>query len=477
MKKNDQIELYIEDIGIDGSGIGHAEGMTFFVKDALIGDRILAGVTKLKKNYGYARLQKILDASPDRVEAACPIARPCGGCQFQTLAYEKQLEFKQKKVTDSLIRIGGLTGIKEIMEPIIGMQDPWRYRNKAQYPVGYDRDGNLVAGFFAGRTHQIIPCEDCKLGAEENRKILQIILGHMNRYQISAYNETDGTGLVRHVLIRKAFSNGQLLVCLILNGDVMPEEEILADSLFSLSGMTSFSVNTNTKRTNVILGDRIRVVRGEPFIIDTIGSIQYRISPKSFFQVNPVQTAKLYGKALEFADLNGTETVWDLYCGIGTISLFLAQKARKVYGVEIVPEAIEDARENARLNGIGNAEFFVGKSEEILPAYYERERQQGRTARADVIVVDPPRKGCDPVLLDTILAMEPDRIVYVSCDPATLARDLKILTAGGYTVKKVQPTDMFPHSVHVETVCCLYHQKKDFISVPYAPKDAEYLKK
>ena len=452
MKKNDQIELLIEDMGVDGSGIGHAEGMTFFVKDAVIGDHVRASVTKLKKTYGYARLQEILEPSPDRVAPPCPIARPCGGCQFQMLSYEKQLEFKQKKVRDSLVRIGGLTEAEALMDPIIGMETPWRYRNKAQFPVGYDKEGNLIAGFYAGRTHRIIPCEDCLLGTEENRQILQIILEHMKRYDIPAYSEEDGTGLVRHVLIRKAFSNGQILVCLIINGKTLPEEEKLADALFALPGMTSFSVNTNTKRTNVILGDTVRLIRGEACITDTIGDIQYRISPKSFFQVNPVQTARLYGKALEFADLSGTETVWDLYCGIGTISLFLAQRARQVYGVEIVPEAILDAKENARLNGIGNAEFYTGKSEEILPAWYEQQRQQGRTPHADVIVVDPPRKGCDPALLETILAMQPDRVVYVSCDPATLARDLKILSEGGYTVRKIQPVDMFPHSVHVETV-------------------------
>ncbi len=458
MQKNDEMILKIEDMGVDGAGIGKADGMTFFVKDAVIGDVVRAKVMKLKKTYGYARLMELLEASPDRVEPKCPYYRQCGGCQIQALSYEKQLEFKERKVRNNLERIGGFSEIP--MEPIVGMEEPYHYRNKAQFPVGTDKDGHIVTGFYAGRTHTIIPNRDCALGLPVNREILDLVIDFMEKYHVSAYDEETGKGLVRHVLIRCGFTSKEKMVCLIINGKSLPHSEKLVEALRKIDGMTSISINCNTERTNVILGRKTVVLWGQEYITDQIGEISYEISPVSFYQVNPVQTEKLYGLALEYADLHGEETVWDLYCGIGTISLFLAQKAKQVYGVEIIPQAIENAKRNAVKNGIENAEFFVGKSEEVLPEFYEKEAAAGRKAHADVIVVDPPRKGCDEKLLETIVKMAPDRVVYVSCDSATLARDLKILCENGYELKRARAVDQFCHTVHTESVCLMERKDK-----------------
>lgn len=458
MQKNDELILKIEDMGVDGAGIGKADGMTFFVKDAVIGDVVRAKVMKLKKTYGYARLMELLEASPDRVEPKCPYYRQCGGCQIQALSYEKQLEFKERKVRNNLERIGGFTEIP--MEPIVGMEEPYHYRNKAQFPVGTDKDGHIVTGFYAGRTHTIIPNRDCALGLPVNREILDLVIDFMEKYHVSAYDEKTGKGLVRHVLIRCGFTSKEKMVCLIINGKSLPHSEKLVEALRKIDGMTSISINCNTGRTNVILGRKTVVLWGQEYITDQIGEISYEISPVSFYQVNPVQTEKLYGLALEYADLHGEENVWDLYCGIGTISLFLAQKAKQVYGVEIIPQAIENAKRNAVKNGIENAEFFVGKSEEVLPEFYEKEAAAGRKAHADVIVVDPPRKGCDEKLLETIVKMAPDRVVYVSCDSATLARDLKILCENGYELKRARAVDQFCHTVHTESVCLMERKDK-----------------
>ena len=451
-KKNDILTVEITDMGVDGEGIGKVDGFTLFVKDTLIGDVAEVKIMKAKRQYGYARLMKLLTPSPDRVEPACSVARTCGGCQIQALSYSKQLEFKKNKVRGNLIRIGGFAEefIDEIMEPIGGMEDPFHYRNKAQYPMGTDKEGNLIAGFYAGRTHQIIPNLDCALGSEMNRVILEKILAFMNQYKLTAYDEETRKGLVRHILIREGFATKEIMVCIIINGTKLPHSEKLAEVLAKIPGMTSISLNINKKRNNVILGDKVKTIWGKEYITDKIGDISYEISPLSFFQVNPHQTWKLYSKALEYADLHGEETVWDLYCGIGTISLFLAQKAKFVRGVEIVPAAIEDARRNAHLNEIDNVEFFVGKAEEVLPREYEK-----NGVYADVIVVDPPRKGCDEMLLKTILKMQPKRVVYVSCDSATLARDLRFLCDNGYELKKVCGVDQFPQTVHVETVVLL----------------------
>ena len=470
MKKNDIFELEITDMGVDGEGIGRFDGMTFFVKDALIGDVIRARATKLKKNYGYARVEEVITPSTFRVEPACPHHRRCGGCQIQALSYEKQLEFKQGKVHGNLTRIGGFSTeeIDAKMQPVIGMEEPFRYRNKAQFPVGYDKEGNLITGFYAARTHSIIPVEDCLLGVKENTPILEAVKAWMDANGVTAYDETTGKGLLRHVLIRFGFTTKEIMVCLIINGRTLPAQADLISRLENMEGMTSISININTKNTNVILGDVTECIWGQPYITDYIhlretqndyavtdSAVEYRISPQSFYQVNPVQTEKLYSTALDYAQLTGEEYVWDLYCGIGTISLFLAQKAKKVYGVEIVPQAIEDAKNNAKLNGFDNAEFFVGKAEEVLPEFYEKLAEGDAMLTPDVIVVDPPRKGCDQACLDTMLKMKPARMVYVSCDSATLARDLRILCDGGYELEKIQAVDQFPHTGHIETVVSL----------------------
>ena len=491
-RKNDIVKVTIEDMGTEGQGIGKVDGFTLFIKDTVPGDTVEARIMKSKNHYAYARLEKVLSPSPFRVKPKCAYHRQCGGCQLQTLSYEKQLEYKECKIRNNLIRIGGFEPeyIDEKMEPIIGMEEPLYYRNKAQYPVGYDRDGNIVTGFYAGRTHTIIPNTECCLGVLENREILEILLNHMRRYNVTAYDEATGKGLVRHILIRKGFTSGEIMVCLVINQavkrygmtkrekdeifaqsghtEMIPGQAVLIQALTAVKGMTCISVSINTEQTNVIMGKEIHTLWGRPEISDTIHvrdmgkpgcpftgkELTFHISPLSFYQVNPIQTEKLYSLALEYAGLTGKETVWDLYCGIGTISLFLADSAGKVCGVEVIPQAIEDARKNAERNGIRNAEFFVGKAEEVLPEFYKR-MDDADLCHPDVIVVDPPRKGCDEACLDTMLKMRPERIVYVSCDSATLARDLKILCGGGYEIVKVRGVDQFGMTVHVETVVLL----------------------
>lgn len=479
--KNDIVTVKIEDIGTEGEGIGKLEGFTLFVKDAVMGDVVEARLVKVKKNYAYARLEKVLTPSPLRVEPVCPYHKQCGGCQIQAMSYEAQLQFKENKVKNNLVRIGGFDQlfIESVMEPVVGMEQPWHYRNKAQFPVGTDKDGRIITGFYAGRTHSIIANTDCALGIEENEPILQKVLAYMQNEKVSAYDETTGQGLVRHILIRKGFTSGEIMVCLVINGKSLPKEDRLVSTLREILGMTSIWLNYNTKNTNVIMGTEGRVLWGQNTITDVIHrrsieeinsgkdclrydskenapqGITFAISPLSFYQVNPIQTEKLYSLALEYAGLTGEETVWDLYCGIGTISLFMAQCAKEVHGVEIVPQAIEDARKNAERNHIENATFYVGKAEEVLPRLYEEEH-----IFADVICVDPPRKGCDEACLNTIIKMAPKRIVYVSCDSATLARDLKYLCENGYEIRKVRAVDQFGQTVHTETVVKLSLKKE-----------------
>lgn len=476
-KKDDLITLVIEDMGVDGEGIGKIDGFTFFVKDAIVGDQVEAKVIKVKKGYAYARLMNMIEASTHRTEPGCPYHRQCGGCQIQALDYQTQLSFKANKVKNNLLRIGGFPEalIDKVMEPVVGMEKPYHYRNKAQFPIGADKNGEPITGFYAGRTHVIIPNTDCALGVSENKIILEMILDYMKQYKITPYIETTGKGLIRHVLIRKGFTTGEIMVCLVINGDKLPQEEKLVTALRKVEGMTSISININKEKTNVIMGRTCRTIWGNDTITDVIhmrsmedinagndkitdnkntDGIMFKISPLSFYQVNPIQTEKLYSLALEYAGLTGNETVWDLYCGIGTISLFMAKKAKHVYGIEIVEQAIKDARENAKRNQIENATFYVGKAEEVLPELYEKEG-----IYADVICVDPPRKGCDEACLATMIKMAPKRIVYVSCDSATLARDLKYLCANGYELKKVRPVDQFAHTVHIENVCLLAKRK------------------
>ena len=550
LKKNDIYEITIEDIGNDGEGIGHviddmsqlsrgtvatnegvsgaSRGITVFVKDTVVGDVAKVKLVKVKKNYAYGRLEEIIKPSPYRVAPVCANSRRCGGCALMHMSYDKQLDYKWNKVKNCLERIGGVKDVSSVMEPICGMEKPYNYRNKMQFPVGLDKEGKVQIGFYAGRTHSIIDLKECHIGHPVNDYLVKHLRVWLQKWQDKTgnfiYDEEKHQGLVRHILTRVGFTTGELMVCVILNGDNL-DMKMHGKALKAVKGVagtkaaetigvsavenelreaveqavreynlnqayatkdyfleikfTSLSVNINKEKTNRILGDKCVTLYGQDYISDYIGDIKFNISPMSFYQVNPAQTKVLYDKAVDYAGLTGDEVVWDMYCGIGTISLCLAKKARKVYGVEIVPQAIEDAKENAKLNDIDNTEFFCGKAEEVVPEFYRSENPacagegaQPRDCRdrnlpaidnsgkhPDVIVVDPPRKGCDSVLLDTIDAMAPKRLVYVSCDPATLARDVKILVEKGFKLEKVGVVDQFGHSTHVETVVLL--QRKD----------------
>lgn len=452
--KNEEAVLQIEDLGIDGEGIGHLDGYTVFVKGALPDESVKIRFMKVKKNYAYARLIQVLKPSSDRVIPFCESASPCGGCTLQHLTYERQLAVKEKRVKDCLVRIGKVEPETVEWLPILGMQDnPWHYRNKAQFPVRQGKDGTPVTGFFAGRSHHLIETSDCAIQHPDINKVMRCVMTFFRKYRISAYEEEKGIGLVRHIYIRRAYHTGEIQVCLVLNGRELPHSKELIEQLTELEDVTSLYINVNTQKTNVILGEEMKLLFGKSYIEDKIGSVRYHISPQSFYQVNPLQTERLYKTALDFAELQEKETVWDLYCGIGTISLFLAQSVSKgrVVGVEIIPEAIENAKENAQINHIENVDFYCGAAEEVVNTLLN-EREEKTAEKADVVVVDPPRKGCDEKLLDTIAHMAPKRIVYVSCNPATLARDVAVLAEKGYQVEKVQPCDMFPQSTGIETV-------------------------
>ncbi|ETT61739.1 RNA methyltransferase, trma family protein [Paenibacillus sp. FSL R7-277] len=474
VNKNEEVLLDIIGMTHEGEGVGRVEGFTLFVQGALPGEKVRARVLKTKKQYGYAKLLELVQASPDRIAPPCPIYDQCGGCQLQHMDYTAQLAWKRQLVVDNLQRIGKLEvagvpirgteqtlteaeatsaavtegeGIRVL--PTLGMDEPWRYRNKAQVPIGVT-DGGLVGGFYARGSHRIIDMETCLIQHEDNDKVVAAVKSLGRELGITAYDEETGRGLLRHVVVKKAFRTGQMMLVLVTNGRDIPHLDAWLGSIREqLPAVVSICQNINTQRTNVIFGNDTRVLWGSEVIYDYIGEVQFAISARSFYQVNPVQTELLYGRTLEYAALTGKETVIDAYCGIGTISLFLAQHADQVYGVEIVPEAIEDARANAKLNGMNNVKFEVGASEDVIPAW----KEQGITP--DVIVVDPPRKGCDPRLLETILLMQPERVVYVSCNPSTLARDLRVLEDGGYRTVEVTPVDMFPHTVHVESVAVL----------------------
>ena len=472
--KDEIVTLTITDMTDAGEGIGRAKGFALFVKDAVVGDRVKAKVIKVLKTYGYARLLEVEEPSKDRAEPRCLEARRCGGCQLQALSYPTQLSFKEGQVRAALERIGGFAGedVDRVLAPISGMdgegEEPWGYRCKTQIPIG-EREGKVIAGFYAGRTHDIIPMESCALAAPGTQEILDSVLSWMREWGIPAYREETHTGLVRHVLIRSGYRSGEWLVCLVATKNTVPHEEELIARLRDIPGIQSISLNSNPDRTNVILGRENRTLWGEESIRDSLRTLQvqrtdqgfvftpteeetfFAISPLSFYQVNPAQTEKLYSLVRYFAQLTGEESVWDLYCGVGTIGLTLARQAKSVYGVEIIPAAVENARENARRNGITNARFSAGKAEEVLPAHVKDTGE-----RVDVAIVDPPRKGCDAALLQCLLEAEPERILYVSCNPATLARDLKILTEGGtYHLEAVAPVDLFPQTVHVECVVLL----------------------
>ena len=448
ISKNQTVVMSVTDMTENGEGIGRTGGYPLFVKDSVPGDTVEAVVTKAGKTYGYGRVLRVLEPSPDRAKPPCPVAAPCGGCQLQALSYPAQLSWKEEKVRAALTRLGGFADPPLL--PILGAESALGYRNKVQLPVSTAADGKLTAGYYAAHSHRIVACDNCLLDNDEGfARIRDTVLAFCEENGIRAYDETTGKGLLRHILIRHALNSGEWMVSLVINGRSIPKRAGLVSRLLEVPGMADISLCVNTERTNVILGTEIIRLYGPGYITETIGGLKFRLSPLAFFQVNTRQTEVLYAKALEAAGLTGSETVWDLYCGTGTISLFLAQKAAKVYGVEIVAPAVENARENARENGIGNAEFFVGKSEEVYPEMV----LSGKTPAPDVIVLDPPRKGCDRALLDAVLRVPPQRIVYVSCDPATLARDLKILCEGGvFRLESVQPVDMFPMTTHCEVV-------------------------
>jgi 23S rRNA (uracil1939-C5)-methyltransferase len=410
-----------------------------------------ARVPYAKNWFARAKIERVVTPSSRRTEACCPVAMECGGCQIQHVDYGWQLDYKTSKVAESLERIGGLEGV--VVHPAIGMDRPWRYRNKAQFPVAGSRE-QLRAGFFAKGSHNIVEAPDCPIQHGASRAVVDEVREHMLEFDIPAYDEATGEGFIRHIVTRAGFSTGEIMVVIVATSRYFPGKDRLVARLVNrIDGIKSIVLNINDKKTNVIMGREIITLWGSDHITDYIGDLRFRISPLSFFQVNPIQTRVLYDKAVEYAGLSGHETVIDAYCGAGTISLFLAKKARKVYGIEVVEEAVNDARTNAQINGIENVEFIAGQAEQIMPQMYKK------GIRPDVIVVDPPRKGCDQSLLDTIASMQPGRVVYVSCNPATLARDLKYLASKGYRAVEAQPVDMFPHTVHVECVVLMTNVK------------------
>ena len=553
-KKNELIILEITDLTEEGQGVGKKDGLVFFVKDSVMGDVVEARILKVKKNYAYAKVEKLLEASPYRITPLCLVAGKCGGCQLQHLSYEKELAWKEDRIAQSLIRIAGIPEeeVRGKGEGILGGKTE-RYRNKAQYPVqnGKElhveteqigensildrkektakncivdgkREGNinsmsvvrkelsgLKMGFYGFHSHRIIESEDCLINSAENPLILNCIKEWAREYKISGYEEETGKGLLRHIFLRKGFSTGEILLCLVLNGKNLPHAKELWEKLQGLPlsaeevGLQSeagvhcgvdaqseadehcgvdaqseadvhygknrkvpgkivgLSMNINEGRGNAILGKETHCLYGKDSIEDKIGELSFSISVPSFYQVNPAQTEKIYGKALEYAALTGEETVWDCYCGIGTISLFLAQKAKQVYGLEIVPEAIENAKKNAEKNGLHNAEFFVGAAEEVLPKWVEEQKREGKDVEnlVDVVSLDPPRKGCDEACLSAVLELSPKRIVYVSCDPGSLARDMKYLREGGYVLEKWVGIDNFPRTGHVECITLIQRVK------------------
>lgn len=452
VEKNKIYEMTIDALGSNGEGIGRIDGFTIFVEGALSEERVRVLIVKVKKSYGYGKLLEILSNSTHRVEPLCPVAKNCGGCQLQHLSYEGQLSYKAQKVRDDLERIGGIKDINDL--PISGMENPWRYRNKAQFPVGNGKEGIAEIGFYAKRSHRIVDTSMCFLQNPVNDEIIAVVREFMDEFKVSAYDEEKHNGLVRHILTRVGRNSGEIMVCVVINGKKLPHSDVLVERLRLINGVVSIVLNVNKAQTNVILGAKVITLWGKSVIEDTLGGISFEISPLSFYQVNPIQTEVLYNKAVEMANLTGNETVLDLYCGIGTISLFFAKKARKVFGVEIVPEAIFDARKNAERNGITNVSFEVGAAEEVIPRLFE---EQGITA--DVIVVDPPRRGCDRILLDTIASIQPTKLIYVSCDPATLARDVGVLKEKGFQVRDVHVVDQFPMTTHVECVIRLQKVK------------------
>lgn len=455
LDKSKIYEMEISGLGHSGEGIGKIDGFTVFVENAIPGDVIRTKITVLKKNYGVGELLEILKPSANRVTPKCGIAGICGGCQIMHMDYEQQLRTKRNTVVEALKRIGK---IDAVVHPTLGMDNPYEYRNKAQFPVGI-LDGKSILGFYKKGSHEIVDTEYCHIQAPINTKIVQVIKKYIDDFDVAVYDEKEHSGLIRHVVTKVGFATGEVMVIVVTNGKELPYKDKLIEMLKeNVEGLKSVVQNINMKNTNVIFGDTTFTLYGEDQIVDYIGDLKFNISARSFYQVNPAQTKVLYEKALEYADLTGNERVFDIYCGIGTISLFLAKKAKEVHGIEIIDAAIEDARENARINHLTNTKFYVGKAEDVVPKLYK----SGLVA--DVVVVDPPRKGCEESVLETIVNMAPKRVVYVSCNPATLARDLAYLDEKGYKTVEVQPVDMFSHSSHVESIILMMYCGSDKIN-------------
>ena len=453
VKKNDDITLEITSLTSQGSGVGHFDAFTVFVEGAAAGDRLIAHIIKVKSIYAVGIIKQLLRPSPDRVQPACPAALQCGGCAFQHISYEAECAHKRLRVEDALRRIGGFDfRIEEILTtPHIS-----RYRNKAQYPAALGADGSTRVGFYAKRTHRIVDCRDCALQPPEFSALLDVIVRWAAECGVSVYDEETDRGLLRHIYLRKGFASGELMVCLVVTDRAVPHTKVLVDRLLRENcGVKSVVLNVNAVRTNVVLGGECHTIFGSNYITDTLCGLRFQLSPLSFFQVNPAGAELLYQKAAEFAALTGSETVLDLYCGTGTIGLSMAHAAKKVVGVEIIPQAIENAKENAKRNGITNAAFYCDDAGGAAKRLHES------GTRPDVVILDPPRKGCSAETLQTVAGMQPQRIVYVSCDPATLARDCRLLRELGYELKHAVAVDMFPRTVHVETVVCLSQQSPD----------------
>jgi len=447
LKKNDIHTIEILDISSEGSGVGRIDNFIVFIEGAVHGDICEIKIVKVKKTYAYGIILKIVEKSKFRVPVECAVFKKCGGCTLQHLDYKEQLVLKQDKVEASLKRIGNIEDV-DVM-PTVGTE-PCHYRNKVQIPVG-SQNGKIEMGFYAKNSHDIVSFDQCLIQPEINGDILKIIKGHMKKYNISAYSEREHTGCVRHIFIRAGHITKEIMVCIVVKGkssDVLTNKEELIQKLNEVSNITSILLNYNNEKTNVIMGEKIEVLFGKNYIEDYIDDIKFKISAKSFYQINSVQTEKLYKNVVEFLSPSKDDIVLDAYCGIGTISLFLAKHVKKVYGVEVVKDAIDNAIENSEINNILNSEFIVGRAEEVIPKKFKR-------YDLDMIVLDPPRKGCHEDLLKSVLDISPKKIVYVSCDPATLARDLKTLCQENYEINKITPYDFFPHTMHVESIVLL----------------------
>lgn len=450
-RKNDQVTVEIDGLLHDGTGVGHIDGIAIFVPGTAPGDLAEVLVIKVEKRFLRGKLISVLTPSPDRIKPECTLAGKCGGCAFSHLSYDAELREKEQRVRDSFSRIGGM---EVSLSPIVASPETFRYRNKAQFPVS-GTPGNLTAGFYAPRSHRVVPCDDCLLQPVRTKDVLKAVLHYANEEKLSAYDELSGKGLLRHIFIREG-ADGGLCVMSVINGNALPHVEKLITSLneLCLGAPLSLMLNINRTRGNVILGKECVSLYGPPYLEDTLCGLRFRISPLSFYQINHAQCESLYRKAAEYADLSGDEVLCDLYCGVGTIGLTMAKKARRLIGVEVVAAAVEDAKENARQNGIENAEFLCGTAETLAA------KLALRGEHPDVCIIDPPRSGCDSSLMDALSALSPKRIVYISCDPATLARDVALLTERGFLLKAATPFDMFPRAAHVETVVLMSRVEK-----------------